>query len=177
MRVALALLERRGHSHSGGFMFRHTNRLQYNARPDHADPLYAKKLQELIGGQWGEMSVMTQYLFQGWNCGGPAKYRDMLLDIGTEEIGHVEMLATMVCRLLEGATVDDQQATAKSNSVVGANFGGTSPKDAVIVAKNPQHLIVNGPGAAPNDSVGFQWTARYIIASGNVLADFRANLN
>jgi Mn-containing catalase len=49
------------------------------------------------------MSVMIQYLFQGWNCRGPAKYRDMILDIATEEIGHVEMLATMVARLLEGA--------------------------------------------------------------------------
>jgi manganese catalase len=42
------------------------------------------------------MSVMMGYLFQGWNCRGPAKYRDMLLDTATEEIGHVEMLATMV---------------------------------------------------------------------------------
>jgi Mn-containing catalase len=58
-------------------------------------------MQELIGGQWGEMSVMVNYLFQGWNCRGPAKYRDMLLDTATEEIGHVEMLATMVARLLE----------------------------------------------------------------------------
>src|SRR3954463_15576951 len=155
MRVALALLERRGHSHSGGFMFRHTNRLQYNARPDHADPLYAKKLQELIGGQWGEMSVMTQYLFQGWNCRGPAKYRDMLLDIGTEEMAHVEMLATMICRLLEGTTAEDQEAAAKGSSVIGAILGGTSPKDAMMAAAmNPQHLIVSGLGATPNDSVG-----------------------
>lgn len=53
----------------------------------------------------GEMTVMMQYLFQGWNCRGPAEYRDMLLDIGTEEIGHVEMLATMVAYLLDKAPV------------------------------------------------------------------------
>jgi len=68
-------------------MFHRISRLQYHARPDHPDPLYAKKLQELIGGQWGEISVTMQYLFQGWNCRGPAKYRDMILDIATEEIG------------------------------------------------------------------------------------------
>ncbi len=45
-------------------------------------------MQELIGGQWGEMSVMVNYLFQGWNCRGPAKYRDMLLDTATEEISN-----------------------------------------------------------------------------------------
>jgi Mn-containing catalase len=49
----------------------------------------------------GEISVMMTYLFQGWNCRAPAKYRDMIMDIGTEEIGHVEMLATMIARLLE----------------------------------------------------------------------------
>src|SRR4051812_18859011 len=136
-------------------MFRRMNRMQFHARPDRPDPLYAKKLQELIGGQWGEMSVMNQYLFQGWNCRGPAKYRDMLLDIATEEIGHVEMLATMVARLLEGADSATTESVAKSNSAVGAVMGGTSPKDMMMAAAmNPQHLIVSGQGAMPADSVG-----------------------
>jgi hypothetical protein len=51
-------------------LFSHTKRLQYNAKPDAPDPVYAKQLQELIGGQWGEMSVTMGYLFQGWNCRG-----------------------------------------------------------------------------------------------------------
>ncbi len=67
-------------------MFSHTKRFQYNAKPDAPDPIFAKQMQELIGGQWGEMSVMVNYLFQGWNCRGPAKYRDMLLDTATEEL-------------------------------------------------------------------------------------------
>src|SRR5215218_11209494 len=111
-------------------MFFHDKHLQYHALPERPDPLYARKLQEVLGGQWGEITVMLQYLFQGWNCRGPAKYRDMLLDIGTEEIAHVEMLSTMICRLLEGASQDDQQNAANSNGVVAAIFGGTSPKDA-----------------------------------------------
>src|SRR3954469_2678750 len=158
-------------------MFRRMNRMQFHARPDRPDPLYAKKLQELIGGQWGEMSVMNQYLFQGWNCRGPAKYRDMLLDIATEEIGHVEMLATMVCRLLEGATAEDQEAVAKGGSVISAIFGGSSPADAIAAAAmNPQHAIVGGLGAMPADSVGNRWSAHYITSSGNLLADFRLNV-
>lgn len=146
-------------------MFIHDKRLQYHAKPDKPDPLFARKLQEVIGGQFGEMSVMMQYLFQGWNCRGPAKYRDMLLDIGTEEIGHVEMLATMVARLLEGAPLAEQEAAA-ANPMIGAIMGGM----------NPQHLIVSGSGATPTDSVGYPWSGRYIIASGNLLADFRHNL-
>src|SRR4051794_16830881 len=158
-------------------MFLHDKHLQYNAKPDKPDPLFAMKLQEVIGGQWGEMSVMMQYLFQGWNCRGPAKYRDMLLDIATEEIGHVEVLATMVARLLEGADSETTESVAKSNSAVGAVLGGTSPKDMMAAAAmNPQHLIVSGQGSMPSDSVGNRWTAAYIIASGNLLADFRMNV-
>jgi Mn-containing catalase len=158
-------------------MFQRVKRMQYHARPERPDPLYAKKLQELIGGQWGEMSVMNQYLFQGWNCRGPAKYRDMLLDIATEEIGHVEMLATMVCRLLESSSTEDQEATAKSSGVLGALLGGTDPKDMIMAAAmNPQHAIVGGLGAMPADSVGQRWNAAYITSSGNLMADFRLNV-
>jgi Mn-containing catalase len=147
-------------------MFFHDKRLQYNAKPDRPDPIYARKLQEVLGGQWGEMSVMMQYLFQGWNCRGPMKYRDMLLDIGTEEMAHVEMLATMISQLLEGAPIEQQEAAINGHPMVAAVMGGM----------NPQHLIVNGLGASPNDSVGFPWTARYITASGNLMADFRLNV-
>jgi len=147
-------------------VFRHDKRLQYNAKPDKPDPVYAHHLQEVLGGQWGEISVFMQYLFQGWNCRGPAKYRDMLLDIGTEEIGHVEMLATMIARLLEKGPVDAQEDAVAKDPMVAAIMGGM----------NPQHVIVNGLGASPNDSVGFPWTARYITSSGNLLADFRLNV-
>ncbi len=158
-------------------MFFHDKRLQYHAKPERPDPLYARKLQEVLGGQFGEITVMMQYLFQGWNCRGPAKYRDMLLDIGTEEIAHVEMLATMIARLLEGASVEDQEATVKGSSVVASVMGGTSPRDMIMAAAmNPQHMIVSGQGATPTDSVGYPWNSRYTIASGNLLADFRHNL-
>ncbi|MBA5811276.1 manganese catalase [Enterococcus faecium] len=148
-------------------MFRHQKELQFEAKPDRPNPLIAKYLQELIGGQYGEMSVATQYLFQGWSCRGEEKYKDMLMDIATEEIGHVEMLATMVARLLEGAPVEDQEAAMQKDPTIGA----------IISGMNPQHAIVAGLGPRPADSVGNPWSGAYIIASGNLLADFRANLN
>ena len=46
-------------------MFRHTAYLQFDAQPEKADPVYAHKLQEPIGGAYGEMTVTMQYLFQG----------------------------------------------------------------------------------------------------------------
>lgn len=158
-------------------MFYHKKQLQYYRTPERPDPVYAKKIQELIGGTFGEMTVMMQYLFQGWNCRGPAKYRDMLLDIGTEEIGHVEMLATMIADLLEKAPINMQEEGAK-DPVIGAVMGGTNPQDVIMAAAmNPQHAIVSGLGATPSDSVGYPWNGRFIVASGNLLADFRSNLH
>ncbi len=157
-------------------MFYHEKQLQYFTPPERPDAVYAMKLQELIGGSLGEMTVMMQYLFQGWNCRGPAKYKDMLLDTGTEEIGHVEMLATMVAYLLDKAPIKMQEAGAK-DPVVGAVMGGTSPRDVIAAAMNPQHATVSGGGAMPADSVGFPWNGRFIVASGNLLADFRSNLH
>lgn len=88
------------------------------------------------------------------------------MDTGTQELGHIEMLATMVARLLEGAPVFEQEKAA-SDPIVGAIMGGM----------NPQHAIVHGLGASPKDSNGVPWNAGYIVASGNLLADFRANVN
>lgn len=147
-------------------MFKHIKELQYNAKPTQPDPVYAKKLQEILGGQFGEITVMMQYLFQGWNCRADQKYKDMILDIGTEEIAHVEMISTMIAQLLDGAPARDQEEAAKNPAV-----------EAVLGGMNPQHVIVSGLGATPTDSVGYPWNARYTIASGNLLADFRANLN
>ncbi len=157
-------------------MFFHTKQFQYNAKPDNPDPIFSKQMQELLGGQWGEISVMMTYLFQGWNCRGPAKYRDMLLDTATEEIGHVEMIATMIARLLETSPVEAEKA-ADDGGVVGSVLGGGDTQEAIInAAMNPQHAIVTGGGAAPNDSQGYPWNARYTIASGNLLADMRFNV-
>ncbi|MEC3992747.1 manganese catalase family protein [Actinacidiphila sp. DG2A-62] len=146
-------------------MFRHTSQLQYAAKPDKPDPVYAHKLQELIGGAFGEMTVALQYLFQGWNCRVPGKYKDLIMDTATEEIGHVEMLATMVARLLEGAPATATTKAAAADPVVGAVLGGM----------DPQHAIVSGGGAMPIDANGYPWSGKFVVASGNLLADFQAN--
>ncbi|HYE49480.1 MAG TPA: manganese catalase family protein [Azospirillaceae bacterium] len=156
-------------------MFLRTKEFQYNARPAKPDPMYAKMLQEILGGQWGEISVMMTYLFQGWNCRAPGKYKDMIFDIGTEEINHVEMISTMIARLLEKSPVEAEEM-ANKDSVIGAVLGGARVEDAILAGMNPQHAIVTGSGAQAADSVGVPWNGRYVVASGNLLADFRFNV-
>lgn len=149
----------------GNTVFYHVKALQYHAKPERPDPLFAKQLQEVLGGQFGEITVALQYLFQGWNVRGNGKYKDLLMDTGAEELAHIEMLATMIARLLEGAPVGDLETAAK-DPIIGAILGGM----------NPQHAIVSGLGAMPVDSMGNKWNSGFIIASGNLLADFRSNL-
>jgi Mn-containing catalase len=147
-------------------MYRHSSALQFHAKPERPDAFFAAKLQELVGGQFGEMTVMMQYLWQGWNCRMPGKYKDMIMDIGTEEIGHVEMLVTMMARLLEGAPSETQAQAAAANPALAAVLGG----------QNPQQAIVTGGAAMPTNSQGVPWNGGYIVASGNLLADFRHNV-
>ncbi|MEV6611905.1 manganese catalase family protein, partial [Kutzneria sp. NPDC051319] len=125
-------------------MFFHTGKLQFEAKPERPDPVYARRLQELVGGAAGEITVTMQYLFQGFNCRMPGKYKDLIMDIATEEIGHVEMLATMVARLLEGAPAQVTTEAVGEDPVLAAVIGGM----------DPQQAIIGGGGALPADSNG-----------------------
>lgn len=148
-------------------MFFHRQELQYKATPDEPDAVFARKLQEVLGGQYGEITVAMQYMFQGWNSHLPGKYRDLLFGIGAEEFGHVEMLATMIAQLLEDAPVGATSKAVQDDPTVAAIVGGM----------DVQHAIVAGAGARPVDSRGNPWQGTYITASGNLLADFTSNAN
>ena len=148
-------------------MFLHKQELQHEAKPDQPDAIYARKLQEVLGGQYGEITVAMQYGFQAWNVHIPGKYRDLLYGIAAEEFGHVEMLAIMIARLLEKAPVGIVDDAVQSDPTVAAVVGGM----------DVQHAIVAGAGARPVDSNGNPWQGSYITASGNLLADFTANAN
>jgi Mn-containing catalase len=148
-------------------VFFHKQELQYKATPDKPDAIYARKLQEVLGGQYGEITVALQYGFQAWNAHIPGKYRDLLFGIGAEEMGHVEMLATMIAQLLEKSPLGITEEAVQSDPAVAAVIGGT----------DMQHAIVAGAGARAVDSNGNPWQGSYITASGNLLADFTANAN
>ena len=146
-------------------MFYHDGKLQYHVKVEKPDPLFAKMLQQAIGGIEGEIRVCLQYLFQAWNARGPKKYRDMLLETGTEEMAHVEMLATAVALNLEGAPLSMQEAGAK-DPVVAAVMGGMDPR----------HVLSTGLGAAAMDANGVPFNGSWIVGSGNVAADMYCNV-
>lgn len=146
-------------------MFFHDNRLQYTVHVDAPNPIFAKMLQQSIGGVEGEIRVMLQYLFQAWGSRGPTRYRDMLLETGTEEIAHIEMLTTAVAMNLDGAPVQLQDEAAK-NPMIAAMLGGMEPR---------QYLSA-GFSALAADANGVPFNGSHVYASGNIAADMYSNV-
>jgi Mn-containing catalase len=147
-------------------MYFHENKLQYPVRVEKPNPIFAKMLQQAIGGIEGEIRVCLQYFFQGWGARGPVKYRDMLLETATEEIGHIEMLATAVAFNLQDAPLTLQEEMAGSDMMVNAVLGGM----------NPRHILSSGLAAMPVNSNGVPFDCSHIYASGNLAGDMYANV-
>jgi Mn-containing catalase len=145
-------------------MFYMDGKLQYPVRVETPNPVFARALQQAIGGVEGEIRVCLQYLFQGWGCRGPVKYRDMLLNTGTEEIGHIEMLATAVALNLEKAPLSFQEEVA-ANPIAGSVLNGM----------NLRHVLSAGLAATPEDCNGVPFNASHVYASGNIAGDMMAN--
>jgi len=156
-------------------MYYHDKRLQYPVQVTNPDPAFARMLQQAIGGVEGEIRVCMHYFFQAWGNRAPTtKYRDMLLHTATEEIGHIEMLATAVALNLEKAPTHLQEEGVK-DSIVGAVMGGENPRHSIegIIHKN---LLSGGMAAMPMDSDGVPFNMSHIYASGNVAADMYCNV-
>lgn len=146
-------------------MFYHDGgKLQYTVKVENPNPVFAKALQQAIGGVEGEIRVALQYLFQAWGARGPKKYRDMLLETGTEELAHIEMLATAVALNLEGAPLEQEEAA--EDPLMQAILGGM----------NPRHVLSTAMCAMPVDSCGVPFDCGHVYASGNGAADMLANV-
>jgi len=150
--------------------------LQYPVKVETPDPLFARQLQQAIGGIEGEIRVCLQYFFQAWGARGPTtKYRDMLLHTATEEIGHIEMLATAVAMNLDTAPLSLQESSAAASPVVNAIMGGERPKH-VVEGMLQKHLLSTGLAAFPGNSDGLPFDCSHIYASGNLAADMYSNI-
>ena len=146
-------------------MFYTDGKLQYPVTVDKPNPVFARALQQAIGGIEGEIRVCLQYLFQSWGARGPTKYREMLLNTGTEEIGHIEMLSTAVALNLEKAPLSLKEEVSADP------VGG-----AVLNGMDFRHILSAGLAAMPIDANGVPFDCSHIYASGNIAADMFANV-
>ena len=161
-------------------MFFHVQQLINEIVTDEPDPAAANALQEGLGGQFGEMRTMMQYLFQSFNFRGKAKpFRDLIQGVGTEEISHVELIATTINTLLDGSP----RYKASSKSTPGA--GGETPLEVALGdgkapgkggGLNIHHFLVGAQSAMPVDAAGNPWSGSYVYNSGNLVLDLLYNL-
>jgi Mn-containing catalase len=140
-------------------------KLQFPVTVESPNPVFARALQQAIGGVEGEIRVCLQYFFQAWGSRGPSKYRDLLLNTATEEISHIEMLSTAVALNLEDAPLSLQEDVS-ADSVGGAILNGM----------NFRHILSTGLAALPENSNGVPFNASHVYASGNLAADMFANV-
>ena len=156
-------------------MYLHVQRLINEIVADEPDPAAANALQEGLGGQFGEMRTMMQYLFQSMNFRGPAAkpYRDLLQGIGTEEISHVELIGTTISRLLDGSP---RYNGKKTDPLDKPGAGGATPLRIALDTSNIHHYLVAAQGALPVDAAGNPWSGSYVYNSGNLVLDLLYNL-
>jgi len=148
-------------------MFAHNKRLQYTVRVSETNPGLANLMLEQFGGPQGELAAAMRYFLQGISEEDPGR-KDMLLDIATEELSHLEVIGTIVAMLNRGA---------KGRLAEGVDTEAEMYRR-ITGAGNDSHLtqILYGGGPALVNSAGVPWTAAYIDTIGEPTADLRSNI-
>src|ERR1700743_3783159 len=138
--------------HLSASMYHHIKQLMYTVRIGTPDPRFGNMLLEQFGGANGELAAAMQYSIQGLNCDDPAR-KDLLMDIGTEELSHLEVVGTLARMHLKPLKSVREAAEA----------------DALIA-------IAGGGGVSLFNSQGNAWTADYLKITGELDVDLRSNI-
>src|SRR3979490_2723384 len=104
-------------------MYHHVKKLMFIVRVDEPDPRFGNMLLEQFGGANGELAAATQYSIQGLNCEDPDR-KDLLMDIGTEELSHLEVVGTLARMHLKPAKFDRQAPEADPPIAMPGGRGG-----------------------------------------------------
>jgi Mn-containing catalase len=152
-------------------MFYHVQSLINPIVPDEPDPSASNALQEGLGGQFGEMRTMMQYLFQSFNFrGNAAPYRDLIQGVGIEEISHVELISKTISQLLDGSPA------YKGDKFETPGKGGKPVMEMAKEQQNPHHYIVGAQAALPVDAAGNPWNGSWVHDHGNLVLNLMDNL-
>lgn len=149
-------------------MFLRIDRLQVEMpKPREADPNAAASVQELLGGRFGEMSTLMNYMMQSFNFRGREKlkpYYDLIANIATEELGHIELVSASVNLLLNGPRQDGED-----------HDPADSPMGFAKDLRNVHQFIHNAQTIQPANAMGQPWRGDYVFNSGNLILDLLHN--
>ena len=134
-------------------MYHHIKKLMYTVKVGTPNAGFGNMLLEQFGGANGELAAAMQYTIQGWNCVDDLARRDLLLDIGTEELSHLEVVGALIRLHLKPLKENREAAEA-----------------------DPRLRIAGGGGVALVNSVGNAWTGDYLKITGELDVDLRSNI-
>jgi len=133
-------------------MYHHIKQLMYTVRIGQPDPRFGNMLLEQFGGANGELAAAMQYSIQGLNCDDPER-KDLLMDIGTEELSHLEVVGTLARMHLK--PLKSERCAAHADPLIS---------------------IAGGGGVNLFNSMGNPWTADYLKITGELDVDLRSNI-
>src|SRR6195256_3093016 len=133
-------------------MYHHVKKLMYTVNVGKADPRFGNMLLKQFGGANGELAAALQYTIQGLNC-QDLERKDLLMDIGTEELSHLEIIGTLARMHLKPMKKSREAAEA-----------------------DPLVAIAGGGGVTLCNSMGNPWTADYLKVTGELDVDLRSNI-
>jgi Mn-containing catalase len=140
--------------------------------PERQDPNAGAALQELLGGKYGEMSTLGNYLFQSFNFRSKSKLRpfySLVAAITAEELGHVELVSNAVAMLNNGPDNDDDEHS-------GGDISG-APHAAMQDIRLAGGFFAHAGGAMPMNSNGVSWNMDFVTTTGNVIVDLLHNFH
>ncbi|MBX8489056.1 manganese catalase family protein [Pseudomonas cichorii] len=148
-------------------MFLHNKRLQYTVRVAEPNPGLANLLLEQFGGAQGELAAATRYFTQALAEEDPGR-KDLLMDIATEELSHLEVVGSIIVMLNRGAKGQMAEGVQEEGELYRSIHG----------AGNDSHItsVLYGGGAPLVNSAGVPWTSAYIDTITEPTADFRSNI-
>jgi Mn-containing catalase len=141
--------------------------------PQKQDANAAAALQELLGGKYGEMSTLGNYMFQSFNFRSKDKLRpfySLVASITAEELAHVELVCNGVAMLNNGPDVPGQDE-AKPADV------SKSPFEAMQDIRLASAFLSNGGGATAVNANGASWNNDFITTTGNLIFDLLHNFH
>jgi len=133
-------------------MFIYNKKLQYPVKIDKPNPRLASVIISQYGGPDGELGASLRYLSQRYSMPYP-ELKGLLTDVGTEELGHLEMIGTIVHQLTRNLT-EDQIKTAGFDT----------------------YFVDHTAGVYPTAASGFPWNAASMQVKGDLIADLTEDL-
>src|ERR1700750_229404 len=134
-------------------MYHHIKKMMFTVNVGTPDVRFGNMLLEQFGGANGELGAAMQYTIQGWNCVDDLARRDLLLDIGTEELSHLEVVGALIRMHLKPMKENREAAEA-----------------------DPLICIAGGGGVDLRNSMGNAWTSDYLKITGELDVDLRSNI-